>query len=180
MAGKSTLIEEIMKSESHKLYEKIGTITSTTTREPRGTKEDSLSYHFITREDFEQKKELGDFVEFDKVGEHLYGYEKNIIAAVLEERNIICAATEHGVLSLKKAYEKTGWCVVVPIKIISRYNKELREAFYRKHPGREQADRERSKIKIAYKKEIINSFKKGGLEKATEKLARFIKSVIGR
>src|SRR3989304_3814922 len=43
---------------------------------------------------------------------------------------------------------------------------------------REREDKARAKLHITYQKEIINSFKKGGKEKATEELINYIKSFV--
>jgi len=82
-AGKTTLINEVSKQlESIRitLYFSV----SHTTRKPRAGELDGVSYHFVTREHFEQMAESGEFIECAWVHEQRYGTSKKEVLGRLQ------------------------------------------------------------------------------------------------
>lgn len=67
-SGKSTLVAELMKR-----VEKLRFSVSYTTRSPRGAEQDGREYHFITREQFNQRLERDEFLEWAEVFGNFYG-----------------------------------------------------------------------------------------------------------
>ena len=158
-SGKSTLIIEA----ANKLQGKLEIIKSVTTRAKREEK-DNLFYFFISEERFRLKVNDDDFAEIVSYAGNLYGYDRRAVDTVLAKRHGICAATEHGVIALMRSGYHVKAIGIAPI--------------YKKSPisdAREKADRERRKIHITFQKEIINSFLKGGKEKAIKELVDYIK-----
>lgn len=70
-SGKTTLCSRLSK-EQEASYS-----ISCTTRSPREGEIDGNHYHFLTREQFEQRVEAGDFLEFAEVHGNLYGTLKS-------------------------------------------------------------------------------------------------------
>jgi len=66
--GKGTLIKELLKA-----VPSLELSVSATTRPPRQGEEDGRDYHFLTPEEFEQRKEEGDFLEFASYSGNRYG-----------------------------------------------------------------------------------------------------------
>ena len=159
-AGKSVLIIEVMR----KLNESLAIVKSTTTREKRSV-EDELFYDFVDFDDFLRKEK--EFIEIIRYAGNYYGLLKKNADEVTSAKHGICATTEHGVIALMRA----GYNVRA-IKITPKHNPE-----YDNH-RRVREDKARAKLHITYQKEIINSFKKGGKEKAAEELINYIKSFV--
>ncbi len=67
-SGKSTLVSELRKQVSG-----VDFSVSWTTRTPRGSEENGREYHFTTREEFEQMRDSGMFLEHAEVFGHYYG-----------------------------------------------------------------------------------------------------------
>jgi guanylate kinase len=67
-SGKSTLVHELMRRVPGLRFS-----VSYTTREPRGQEENGKDYFFISREDFEDRVERGEFLEWAEVFGHYYG-----------------------------------------------------------------------------------------------------------
>ena len=158
-AGKSTLIKEALEIIS----DKIGIVRSLTTRAQKDEL-DALFYDFVTQQEFNKKLFADELVEWVEYAGNSYGYERTTVDAVLKEKLGICAATEHGVIALMRSGYHVKAIGIAPI--------------YKKSPisdAREKADRERRKIHITFQKEIINSFLKGGKEKAIKELVDYIK-----
>ncbi len=82
--GKSTLIDMLLEE-----YHDIGYSISCTTREPRGTEENGIDYHFLSRERFEELVREGAFMEHAEVHGNYYGTLKAPIVEVLNEGHSI-------------------------------------------------------------------------------------------
>lgn len=67
-AGKTTLCHRLLQEDDRLKYS-----ISCTTRPPREGEEDGVSYHFLTRSDFEQRIERKEFLEWADVYGHYYG-----------------------------------------------------------------------------------------------------------
>jgi len=62
-AGKSTVVRELMKQCDQPLAFSV----SATTRAPRPGEVDGVDYHFLTKEEFQRRREAGAFLEFKEV-----------------------------------------------------------------------------------------------------------------
>jgi guanylate kinase len=67
-SGKSTLVSELRKQVSG-----VDFSVSWTTRPPRGSEENGREYYFTTREEFERKRDAGQFLEHAEVFGNYYG-----------------------------------------------------------------------------------------------------------
>ncbi|MGE4506557.1 MAG: guanylate kinase [Desulfovibrionaceae bacterium] len=66
--GKSTLVRRLVDE-----FPGIGFSVSCTTRAPRGQERDGVEYHFLTREEFLEKRDEGGFAEWAEVHGNFYG-----------------------------------------------------------------------------------------------------------
>jgi len=160
--GKSVLIIEAIR----KLNESLAIVKSTTTREKRSV-EDELFYDFVDFGDFLRKERESEFIEIIRYAGNYYGLLKKNADEVTSAKHGICATTEYGVIALMRA----GYNVRA-VKIISKHHKEYNDRL------RAREDKERAKLHITYQKEIINSFKKSGKEKAAKELINYIKGFV--
>jgi guanylate kinase len=67
-AGKRTILERVIPADP-----RLGYSVSATSRPPRPGEVDGRDYHFLTREEFERRREAGEFVEWAEVHGNLYG-----------------------------------------------------------------------------------------------------------
>jgi len=67
-AGKGTLVERLLQSRPDCVF-----AVSATTRPRRETETDGVQYHFVSREEFEARRERGYFLEWAEVHGKLYG-----------------------------------------------------------------------------------------------------------
>ena len=158
-SGKSTLIKEALEI----IGNKIGIVRSLTTRAQKDEL-DALFYDFVTQQEFNKKLFANELVEWVEYAGNFYGTEKTTIDSVLKEKPGIYATDEHGIIALMQTGYHVKAIGIAPI--------------YKKSPisdAREKADRECRKIHITFQKEIINSFLKGGKEKAVKELVSYIK-----
>ena len=73
-AGKDTVRKELMKK-----MEGATSIPSYTTREPRADDIPGETYHFITKDEFEEKIKQGEFYEYDVHHNNYYGTSRKIL-----------------------------------------------------------------------------------------------------
>jgi guanylate kinase len=71
-SGKSTMVSRLMKDVPGLRFS-----VSYTTRAPRGHEQSGTSYHFISREDFEQRIARGEFLEYAEVFGNYYGTHRS-------------------------------------------------------------------------------------------------------
>ena len=98
-SGKSTLVRWLMERDPKLLFS-----VSDTTREPRGAEIPGESYHFITREAFEERIARGEFLEWAEVFGNYYGTHKAVLdRAIAESRDVVLDIDIQGARQLKEA-----------------------------------------------------------------------------
>ena len=71
-SGKSSICKEVMKRHPDVTFS-----ISCTTRAPRGTEQDGVDYHFLSRDEFKAKIEADEFIEYAEVHGNFYGTLKS-------------------------------------------------------------------------------------------------------
>lgn len=83
--GKSTILNEVLR-----LKDDIDYSVSYTTRDPRGTEQDGIHYHFVDDAEFLRRNSEGDFLETARVFDHWYGTSISFIQSRLAlKRHVI-------------------------------------------------------------------------------------------
>lgn len=125
-SGKSTIIKELMKDESLNL----GFSVSATSRKPRGEEVNGQHYFFLTPEEFYQKANNDEFVEWEEVYPGLcYGtLESEVKRIISSGRNLVMDVDVKGALNIKKRYGKNALTIFImpPDKETLRKRLELR------------------------------------------------------
>ncbi|MDE6741765.1 MAG: guanylate kinase [Muribaculaceae bacterium] len=100
--GKSSIIKRLLEYPDLKL----GFSVSATSRAPRGTEQHGVEYYFISQNEFKQRAEAGDFVEWEEVYPGTcYGTLKSEVKRVTEAgQNLIMDIDVKGGLNVKKCY----------------------------------------------------------------------------
>ena len=98
-SGKSTLVRWLLQRDPHLLFS-----VSYTTRQPRGAEKAGESYHFISREAFEERIAKNEFLEWADVFGNYYGTHRSIIdRAEAEGRDVVLDIDVQGARQLKDA-----------------------------------------------------------------------------
>ncbi|MEO8166838.1 MAG: guanylate kinase [bacterium] len=110
-SGKTTIAKEIMK-----LNPMIGFSVSATTRKKRDSETDGKDYYFLSDEEFKQRIEQGDFVEWEEVYPgKLYGTLKAEVEKLLSTgRDILFDLDVKGGLSIKKQFPEACLIFIRP------------------------------------------------------------------
>ena len=82
--GKSSLLKEVYKVINNYYFS-----ISTTTREPRVGEQDGVDYYFVSKEEFKQDIDNGNFLEWAEVHGNYYGTSLKPINKALEESKLV-------------------------------------------------------------------------------------------
>ena len=102
-SGKSTIVQWLMQEHPElKLYFSI----SCTSRAPRGTEQNGVEYFFLTPEEFRQRIENDEFLEYEEVYENrFYGTLKQQVENQREQgQNVVFDVDVKGGINIKKHY----------------------------------------------------------------------------
>ena len=99
--GKSTLVGRV-REQMPELQFSI----SCTTRSPRTGEEHGVHYYFLSPEEFAERVERGEFVEYADVFAHRYGtLKKEVLDRVRSGSSVILDIDVQGALQIRKAAE---------------------------------------------------------------------------
>ena len=108
-AGKGTVCNELLKKNDFWIS------VSATTRSPRNGEVTGENYYFITKEKFQERIALDDFLEYAEVYGNYYGTPKSEVLKVLDEgKDVILEIDIQGALKVKKAYPKGLFIFILP------------------------------------------------------------------
>ena len=105
--GKGTIVKSLVKRRSD-VVESV----SCTTRAPRAGEVHGREYFFLDKQDFLNRVQQGDFLEYDEHFGNYYGTPKSFVKQMLEEKSVILEIDVVGGLNAKKAFPD---CVLVMI-----------------------------------------------------------------
>ena len=109
-AGKSSLVNALLKRELS-----IKLSISYTTRAPRPGEENGREYHFISLEDFINKKDKGEFLEWAQVHDNYYGTSKILIQEQLQVGiDVLLEIDWQGAQQVKKQFPKVASIFILP------------------------------------------------------------------
>lgn len=164
--GKTALIEDMLKRFSDELV----ILPSLTTR-PRRNAEDDRSTRFVSREEFERLREVGELVQASEYAGNLYGDVSQDVNDIVDSgRHAIRPLVETAVRSFRdKGYR------VVMIRVVPEG-----DAYRNRDPQRVTLDERRANEALPADVEIRNSFEPGGFEVAAQELSSFIRATIDR
>lgn len=98
--GKTTIAHRLLVKRAD-----VGYSVSCTTREPRTGEQDGVDYHFLTRDDFVERRRLGEFIESAEVHGNLYGTLRREVSRVLAGgRHVIMDIDVQGARLMRESF----------------------------------------------------------------------------
>jgi guanylate kinase len=108
--GKTTIARHLLSARPD-----IGYSVSATTRAPRAGEVDGEHYHFIGREEFERRRDAGEFAEWAEVHGNLYGTLRSEVERVLATgRHVLMDIDVQGARQFARAFPDTVLIFVIP------------------------------------------------------------------
>ena len=112
-AGKDTIKKELIKR-----MEEVESLPSFTSRNPRVGEEEGIQYHFITKEQFEEKIKNNEFYEYDLHHENYYGTSRKLMNDKIQSGKIIVKDIEvNGTENLVKLLGKDTRIVTIFLRV---------------------------------------------------------------
>lgn len=139
-AGKGTICKRFMEKN-----EDVVLSVSATTRSPRKGEVDGVNYHFMTKEQFKDKIESDDFLEYAEVYDNFYGTPKSNVNELLESgKDVILEIDIQGALKVKENAEEGVFVFILPPSM-----EELKQRIIKR--GSETEESLMKRFKSAYK-----------------------------
>lgn len=121
-SGKTTLVKYVLEK-----FPKLEFSISCTTRQPRGQEENAKDYYFITPDEFRQKIDNDDFVEFEEVyTDKFYGTLKQEIDRIWSSGNVVIFDVDvKGGIVLKKYFKEQALSIFIMPPSVEELEKRL-------------------------------------------------------
>lgn len=108
-SGKGTVNSHLLASNDFRFS------VSATTRDPRPGERDGINYFYISREEFKNRIENGDMLEYNFYCGNYYGTPREAVERVLAEgKNIILEIDVNGAMQVKKKYPDAVLIMLLP------------------------------------------------------------------
>lgn len=99
-AGKGTLVARVREQ-----YPNLGLTVSATTRAPRDGEVEGVNYYFLSDEEFSQRVDAGEFIEWAQVHDHRYGtLASEVDRNLATGRSLILEIDVQGALAVKRRF----------------------------------------------------------------------------
>ncbi len=170
-AGKTTIVKQILKQ-----YPDIVFSVSATTRPKRAVETDGVEYYFITENEFVEKIENDEFVEWEKFYDYYYGtFKKRVDNCINERKTILLELDVKGSLSLKKIYPEAHLIYIMP----PSYEELIKRLKGRKTENSEDFKKrvERAKMELSLKDQFDYIIENKDLEKAIKETSDLIRKI---
>ncbi len=108
--GKTTIAKKLLQ-----VRKDLGYSVSATTRATRNGERDGQDYHFLSREEFERRRDRGEFLEWAEYGSQLYGTLKREIDRIFGEgRHAVLDIEVEGARQIRKNFPNSLQVFVLP------------------------------------------------------------------
>ena len=122
-SGKTTIVRELLK-----LFPQFEFSISATSRKPRGQEQHGVDYYFLTNEEFRQRVERDEFVEWEEVYEGTcYGTLKSEVERIWSKGNVIIFDVDvMGGINLKRLFGEDACSMFIMPPSIEELERRLR------------------------------------------------------
>lgn len=171
-SGKTTIVKDVLKNFDHFVFS-----ISATTRKKRQSEIDGKDYHFITEENFLEKIEHNEFVEWEKFYDYYYGTLKSQIDNNIQKGlHTVFEVDVKGALKIKEYYPHSILIFIAPPSI-----EELRSRLLQRNTETETDLKkriERAEMELGYKNKFDHVVTNVDLDIAKEKVRLIIENEI--
>ena len=122
-SGKTTIVRELLK-----LFPQFEFSISATSRKPRGQEQHGIDYYFLSNEEFRQRVERDEFVEWEEVYEGTcYGTLKSEVERIWSKGNVIIFDVDvMGGINLKRLFGEDACSMFIMPPSVEELERRLR------------------------------------------------------
>ena len=176
-SGKSTIVQWLMNEHPElKLYFSI----SCTSRQPRGTERTGVDYFFISPEQFREKIDNDEFLEYEEVYENrFYGTLKAQVERQREEgQNVVFDVDVKGGINIKKYYGEEALSLFIQPPSVEELRRRL-EGRGTDTPEAIEQRLAKAEYELTFAPQFDNIVVNDNLETAKEETLRIVKEFLG-
>ena len=166
--GKDTILEQALKRDINLHYS-----VSATTRAMRAGEVDGVSYHFKTREEFQQMIAENQLLEHTEYCGNFYGTPRKAVEDMLSEgKNVVLKIEIEGAANVKKMFPEAALIFILPPSM-----GELSRRLHKRGTEDEETIQKRllqARTELSHAKEYDYIIVNGELEKAVDDLAAIV------
>lgn len=108
--GKSTLVQRLVRD-----FPNFSFSISCTTREPRGQERDGVDYYFLTKEQFLERRERGEFAEWAEVHGNYYGTPLAPVREIVDRGgDVLFDIDVQGAMQLRESFPDGRYVFLFP------------------------------------------------------------------
>ena len=166
-AGKGTICKALIEKNSFWIS------VSATTRKPRQGEVDGKSYYFTSKEEFLERIEKKDFLEYAEVYGNYYGTPKSKVIEMLDNGNdVILEIDIQGALKVKEAFPEGIFIFILPPSM-----EELKQRIIRR--GSETPESLMTRFKSAYKEiNYVSKYNYAVVNDTVEEAVKKIEAIV--
>ncbi len=172
--GKTSIVKNVLKE-----FPEIVFSISATTRPKRSNEIDGVDYYFISEEQFLEKIQRDEFIEWERFYDYYYGTPKELVNNTLKNnKSILLELDVKGALSVKKLYPDSIIIFIdVPsfeelVKRLQIRNTESETDFKKRI--------ERAKMELSYKDKFDYIFVNKDLNEVTNQVINLLKNILNK
>ena len=176
-SGKSTIVQWLMNEHPElTLYFSI----SCTSRQPRGTERNGVDYFFISPEQFREKIDNDEFLEYEEVYENrFYGTLKAQVERQREEgQNVVFDVDVKGGINIKKYYGEEALSLFIQPPSVEELRRRL-EGRGTDTPEAIEQRLAKAEYELTFAPQFDNIVVNDNLETAKEETLRIVKEFLG-
>lgn len=172
-AGKDTIKKELIKR-----MDDVISLPSYTSRKPRVGEEEGVQYHFVTKEEFEEKIKNNEFYEYDLHHDNYYGTSRKLMNEKIASGKIIVKDIEvNGTENLVKILKGETNLVTIFLKV---EREELRKRLIERGDNLSEEELELRLSRLDYEESKIKLYdyviKNDNLEKTVQIIQTIIEN----
>lgn len=148
--GKGTILSEVLKDDS--FYYSV----SATTRSPRLGEVNGVTYHFITKQDFEERIKSNAMLEYAEYCGNYYGTPKKEIDEMREQgKNVILEIEVQGAMKVREICPDAVFIFVLPPSVAELERRLKKRATETDDVIAQRVSQARSEIELARKYDYV-------------------------
>ena len=148
--GKGTILSEVLKDD--KFYYSV----SATTRSPRLGEVNGVTYHFITKQDFEERIKKNAMLEYAEYCGNYYGTPKKEIDEMREQgKNVILEIEVQGAMKVREICPDAVFIFVLPPSVAELERRLKKRATETDDVIAQRVSQARSEIELARKYDYV-------------------------
>lgn len=175
-AGKTSITHHLMQC-----FPQLAFSVSAATRKARGTEKDGVDYHFISEEDFKQKIQHNEFVEWEMVYEgKYYGTLKSELQRIWDDNKIpVLDIDVKGAIHVQQQYPETSLSLFIEPPSVPELQKRLESR------GTETAESLAARVnkaayELSFKEHFNNAIVNDTLQHACAEAERIVGGFLGK